>query len=79
MSLKQLIALSVSAAALAYTAFPAVQAAVKPAPLAKSNIIQVQQKTKAKSTCGTYMYWSTKEKKCVDARLKKSTKPWYPF
>lgn len=83
MSLKQLFALSVSAAALAYTALPAVQAAVKPGPdaLAKpeSTIIQVQKKPKGKATCGTYMYWSAKEKKCMDARVKKSTKPWSPF
>ncbi|HEX7074944.1 MAG TPA: hypothetical protein VF226_12960 [Hyphomicrobiaceae bacterium] len=72
---KQVFALSLSLAALGYTVIPAVQAAVKPGPGpldSQSMIVQVQKKAKGKATCGTYMYWSAKERKCVDARLKKS-------
>lgn len=71
---KQLTALSISLAALSYTLLPAVQAAVKPGLSAlapDSMVVQVQQKAKGKATCGPYMYWSTKERKCLDARLKK--------
>ncbi len=72
---KQVFAISLSLAALGYTLSPAVQAAVNPGASAlapESMIVQVQKKAKGKATCGTYMYWSAKEKKCVDARLKKS-------
>lgn len=71
---KQLAILSISAAALGYTLMPTVQAAVYSGPSgleAQSSIVQIQAKAKGKATCGTYMYWSAKEKKCMDARLKK--------
>ncbi len=69
-----LVALSVSAAALGYTLMPTVQAAVHPGPdglTAEGMVVRVQAKPKGKATCGPYMYWSAKEKKCMDARLKK--------
>jgi len=72
---KQLTLLSLSIAALGYTLMPTVEAAVKSAlsgVAPQSMIVQVQQKPKGKATCGPYMYWSAKERKCVDARLKKS-------
>ncbi|MCL4765900.1 MAG: hypothetical protein KJZ80_06705 [Hyphomicrobiaceae bacterium] len=71
---KQLVALSVSAAALGYTLMPTVHAAVHPGPDAlqiEGLIVPVQAKPKGKATCGAYMYWSAKENKCMDARLKK--------
>lgn len=71
---KQLIVLSLSIAALGYTLMPTVEAAVKPglnAVAPQSMIVHVQQKPKGKATCGQYMYWSAKERKCLDARLKK--------
>lgn len=71
---KQIIALAISLAALSYTLLPSVQAAVKPGLRAlapESLVVRVQQKPKGKATCGQYMYWSAKERKCVDARLKK--------
>jgi len=73
---KQLAILSISAAALGYTLLPAVQAAAFPGPTAlepQSTIVQIQGKPKGKATCGTYMYWSAKDKKCMDARLKKKS------
>lgn len=73
---KQLIVLSVSIAALGYTLMPTVQAAVKPglgALAPESMVVRVQQKPKGKATCGEYMYWSAKERKCMDARLKKKS------
>ena len=72
--IKQLAILSISAAALGYTLMPTVQAAVYSGPSgleAQSSIVQIQAKPKGKATCGTYMYWSAKDKKCMDARLKK--------
>ena len=70
----KLAVLSISAAAVGYTLMPNVQAAVHPGPGAlehQTMIVQVQGKPKGKATCGTYMYWSAKERKCMDARLKK--------
>jgi hypothetical protein len=37
-----------------------------------SLIEQVQAKKKGPGMCGTNMYWSAKEKKCLDARNKPS-------
>lgn len=73
---KQLAIVSISAAALGYSVAPTVQAAVYPGPSALATegmIVQIQGKPKGKATCGTYMYWSAKEKKCLDARLKKKS------
>jgi hypothetical protein len=42
-------------------------------PGSESLIEQVQaKKKKGPGLCGTNMYWSAKDKKCVDARLKKA-------
>ena len=73
---KQLLALAFSGAALGYTFIPAVQAAIGPGPDGArpgSMLIEVQGKPKGKATCGTHMYSSAKEKKCMDARQKKSS------
>lgn len=72
---KQLALLAISAIALGYTFIPIVQAAVDlgPSPLATEGmIVRIQAKPKGKATCGPYMYWSAKERKCMDARDKKS-------
>lgn len=72
---KQLALFAISAFALGYTFIPVVQAAIDPGPsplAAEGIIVQIQAKPKGKATCGTNMYWSAKERKCMDARLKKS-------
>lgn len=71
----QIAVLSISAAAVGYTLMPTVQAAVHLGPGAlnhQTTIVQVQKKPKGQATCGTYKYWSAKERKCLDARDKKT-------
>lgn len=77
---KQLAVLSLSAAALGLALTPIVSAAaLSITPPAKSDNLTVLAASKSKAkkakagSCGTNMYWSSKSRKCMDARDKKAS------
>jgi phosphate-selective porin len=81
---KHLIVLSLSAASFGLVLAPALQAAFVTAPPADADslamTIATKSKPKAKTakakpqkTCGTNMYFSKKDNKCMDARAKKAS------